>query len=313
MIYSVTLNPALDREYIVPELIPNVVLRANEVNIDFGGKGFNVSRVLAALNTANTALGFVGGKTGQVLMDGLEASGIATDFIRIGKETRTNTTIVQMNGGDHFKVNDPGPSITPRELEALLEKISGLLKEDDWWVLAGSLPPGIPDDIYGKMVNMIRSAGAKAVLDTSGAALKPGLQAGPYLIKPNTLEAASFMGGDGNSLAGLISMAKAFHQVGVHSVVISAGKGLALFSNGTRVWQAQPPNIEELNPTGAGDAMLAGIIYALVAGEPEENAFKWGIASGAAAAAKAGTGLPSRSEIVKLIQQVKVKEILNAI
>jgi 1-phosphofructokinase family hexose kinase len=313
MIYSVTLNPALDREYLVPDLIPNAVLRANEVHIDFGGKGFNVSRLLAALNTENMALGFVGGKTGQVLVDGLEASGIATDFIRIEKETRTNTSIVEMNGGNHYKVNEPGPVISPQELEALLEKISGLLKADDWWVLAGSLPPGVPTDIYGKMVKMIQSAGAKAVLDTSGTALKSGIQAGPYLIKPNVFEAASLTGGNGNSLAGLVSMAKAFHHLGVYSVAISAGKDLALYSNGTRVWQAQPPTIEEVNPTGAGDAMLAGIVYGLVAGESEQRAFTWGISAGAAAASKAGTGLPSRDEVVKLIEEVKVKEILNAI
>jgi len=269
--------------------------------------------LLAALKTENTALGFVGGKTGQVLVDGLKTSNIATDFIRIEKETRTNTSIVEMKGGDHYKVNEPGPTISPKEIEALLEKISGLLKADDWWVLAGSLPPGVPINIYGKIVKMIQSAGAKAVLDTSGQALKPGVEASPYLIKPNVFEAASLTGGNGNSIAGIVNMAKAFHQVGVSSVVISAGKDLALFSNGARMWQAQPPIIEEMNPTGAGDAMLAGIVYGLVAGESEDRAFKWGIAAGAAAASKEGTGIPSRNEVVKLIEEVKVKEILNAI
>ena len=313
MIYTVTLNPALDREYIVPDLIPNTVLRATEVHIDFGGKGFNVSRMLAALSTESTALGFVGGNTGQALVDGLKASGIATDFIRIAQETRNNTSIVEMNGDDHYKVNESGPVISPQEIEALMEKISHLLKAGDWWVLAGSLPPGIPTNIYEKMVKMIQSAGAKAVLDTSGKALKPGVVAGPYLIKPNAFEAASLTSGKGNSLADLVNMAKAIHQLGVSSVAISAGKDLALYSNGARTWQAQPPKIEEVNPVGAGDAMLAGIVYGLVVGEVEECAFSWGIAAGAAAAGKAGTGMPSRSEVAKLIEKVKVKEVLNAV
>lgn len=313
MIYTVTLNPALDREYIVPDLIPNSVLRATEVHVDFGGKGFNVSRMLVALGTESTALGFVGGHTGQALVDGLEASGILTDFIRIAEETRTNTSIVETNGDDHYKVNESGPMISPQEIEALIEKISHLLKAGDWWVLAGSLPPGIPTNIYEKFVKLIQSAGAKAVLDTSGEALKPGVMAGPYLIKPNVFEAASLTRGKGNSSDDLVNMAKNIHRLGVSSVAISAGKDLALYSNGIRTWQAQPPKIEEVNPIGAGDAMLAGIVYGLVDGKAEECAFSWGIAAGAAAAGKAGTGMPSRSEVVKLIEKVKVKEVWNAV
>ena len=105
MIYTVTLNPAVDREYIVPRLTPNTVLRATEVNIDFGGKGFNVSRMLHSLGIESTALGFLGGKAGQILEQGLTSIGIKTDFVHVAEETRTNTTIVEKEGRYHYKVN----------------------------------------------------------------------------------------------------------------------------------------------------------------------------------------------------------------
>lgn len=308
MIYSVTLNPALDREYIVPDLIPNTVLRATEVHIDFGGKGFNVSRMLAALSTESTALGFVGGNTGQILIDGLEASGISTDFIRIAQETRTNTSIVEMKGDDHYKVNETGPVISPQETEALMEKIHRLLKAGDWWILSGSLPPGVKTNIYARIIELVNREKAKAVLDTSGEALRIGCESGPFLVKPNLEEAIQITSRKPENTMDTEAIIKAIHQFGVENIVLSTGKERSILSDGKKRWSINPPKITEENPTGAGDAMLAAIVYQLNAGSTMQEAFRWGIASGTAAARLPGTGMAAREEVEKLLEKVEIRE-----
>jgi 1-phosphofructokinase family hexose kinase len=304
MIYTVTLNPALDREYVVPDLAISTVLRASAVNIDFGGKGFNVSRMLASLGKPSTALGFVGGNTGQVLADGLSKSGIEMEFLEICGETRTNTSIVETNGEEYFKVNEPGPVISGDEITKLLEKINQLAKEGDWWVLAGSLPPGVPLDIYRQIIGIINSRKGKAVLDTSGEPLKLGCGAGPYMIKPNVEEAAQITGLETDSPLNLNEMIAKIHAMGVNNIVLSAGEGNSRLSDGEHQWIGAPPHVIEKNPTGAGDAMLAAMVYQLEEKEPLVNAFKWGIACGSAAASQTGTGMPSLLMVEKLLKEV---------
>lgn len=309
MIYTLTLNPAVDREYVVSKLIANTVLRASEVHIDFGGKGFNVSRMLTALGVSNTALGFIGSNAGAFLEKGMASLGIATDFVHIAHETRTNTTIIETDGVDHYKVNESGPVISAAERDLLLDKVKALAKADDYWVLAGSLPPGVPIDFYRALITIIQSAGGKALLDTSGDALLAGVQTKPYLIKPNVFEANTLTGINGKSRADLLSMLSNIHAGGVGLVVISAGKDASLFSDGQRVLYGQPPQIEEGNPVGAGDAMLAGVLYGLVEKMDMADVFAWGIAAGSAAAGLPGTAMPTMDQVRSLLDQVQIEEI----
>lgn len=313
MIYTVTLNPAVDREYVVPKLVSNTVLRASEVHIDYGGKGFNVSRMLTAMGVGNTALGFIGSNAGAFLEEGMASLGISTDFVRIAHETRTNTTIVETNGQTHYKVNESGPAISNEERNLLKQKIMESAKPGDWWVLAGSLPPGIPDNFYQELIGIIQSAGAKAILDTSGQALLSGVKAKPYLIKPNVYEASTLTGISGNSLDNLIAMLKSIHASGVSMIVISAGKDTSIFSDGDMVWYASPPKIEEANPVGAGDAMLAGVLFGLYNGFENAESFAWGIAAGSAAAVKTGTGMPTKEEVENLKKIIEIEEIEHAL
>ena len=309
MIYTVTLNPAVDREYLVPRLTPNTVLRATEVNIDFGGKGFNVSRMLHFLGIENTALGFIGGKAGQILEQGLTSIGIKTDFVHVAEETRTNTTIVGKEGRDHYKVNQSGAFVTQQELDQFFRKVTTLINKDDWWILAGSLPPGVPNDTYQQLIQLVQSGGAKAVLDTSGKALSLGINASPFLIKPNIFEAQMLTGITNKSMDAMIEMINIILAKGVPLVSISAGKDFSLFSTGCNVWKAVPPDIQEANPIGAGDAMLAGMIYGLSTGLSEKESFAWGIAAGSAAAANPGTRMPAIIEVRKLLEKVKIDQI----
>src|SRR5512134_62780 len=146
MIYTLTLNPAVDRELTVPALEFDSVLRATESRVDFGGKGFNVSRLINGMNATSTAVGFLGGRAGELLQDGLQSLGIGTDFVWVPGETRTNVSIVTQSHDHYLKANEKGPLVDEAKQKELLEKIDSLAKPGDWWVLAGSLPPGVTDN-----------------------------------------------------------------------------------------------------------------------------------------------------------------------
>ena len=308
MIYTVTLNPALDRELTVPKITFDDVLRASMLRVDYGGKGFNVSRALAALGAESTALGFVGGRTGQRISDGLAALKIPTDFVEISGETRTNISIVSQSQPNHIKVNEAGPVVSAAEETALLEKVKSLARPRDWWVLSGSLPPGASPDIYARIIRAVQTAGAKAILDTSGTPLRFGCQAGPFLAKPNAVEAAE--------LTGIRQIAtrpqavtEAVQKMGVSHVLISMGKDGAIFSDGAQLWLAQSPKITEQNPIGAGDSSVAGLVWGLSRGLAWPDTLRWSMACGAATASLAGTSVGPPELVEELLAQVTVRPL----
>lgn len=306
MIYTLTLNPALDRELSVPEITFNHVLRSNTLRVDYGGKGFNVSRALAALHVESVAVGFIGGLTGQRIADGLNKAGIGTDLVQIAGETRTNISIVSQSQAHHIKVNERGPVITATEQDMLLRKIGDLAAVGDWWVLSGSLPPGVRPAIYAEIIKTVQAAGARVLLDTSGPPLRYGCETGPFLAKPNIVEAAELTGMPLNSPDEAGEAVRAIHALGVKNVLISLGKAGALLSDGETVWLAKPPEIEEHNPVGAGDAMVGGFMGALYHNLALVDALRWGIASGTAAASLNGTAMGSKEFVESLVEQVEV-------
>lgn len=309
MIYTVTLNPALDRELTVPAIEYDAVLRATEVRIDYGGKGFNVSRALCALGERSVALGFLGGLTGQRFVEGLPNLGIAVDFVEIKDETRTNISIVTTNRSRYLKVNEPGPEISRAEQAALLEKIKGLAKAGDWWVLSGNLPRGVPADFYAQMIDLVQMAGGRVILDTSGAPLKHGCEARPFLVKPNAEEAAELTGLSISTPDTAREAVRAITRLGTQNVFMSFGKLGALLFDGERAWFAAAPTIEEKNPIGAGDCAVAGLTWGLSRNLSAAEALRWGVASGSAAASLAGTTVGDYALVSALVERVEVKPL----
>lgn len=313
MIYTLTLNPAVDKEHTVPHLVMDEVLRAASTRVDHGGKGFNVSRMLKVLGTSSTSVGLVGGHNGALLRDGLESAGIRTDFVQLNGETRTNVSIVDKALAHYIKVNETGPMVSAGEIASLMTKIESRLKPDDWWVLAGSLPPGIPDDIYARIIHIIQEGGARVVLDSSGEPLRLGCQAGPYLAKPNACEASQITGKPVETVEEMALITPELLAMGIRVVVISAGKKGALLSDGKQQWFGHTPVIEEHNPVGAGDAMVAGMVWRLAQGEEPSTALRWGLACGAAAASQPGTGMASKAIIESLFPKTILELMNNAI
>jgi 1-phosphofructokinase family hexose kinase len=306
MIYTVTLNPALDRQLTVPDLVFDEVLRATAMRIDYGGKGFNVSRALAALGAESVALGFVGGKTGEKLEVGLASLGITTCLTQVAEETRTNVSIVAENAAHHIKVNELGPAIAPVEQDTLTARVDDLARRGDWWVLSGNLPPGVSDTIYADLIQRIHSAGARAILDTSGAPLRYGCEAGPFVAKPNAREVGELTGMRVRTPGAARVAAQAVHALGVRIVLVSLGKTGALLFDGESTWMAEPPEIEERNPIGAGDASVAGLVWGLDKGLPLPDVLRWSMACGAAAASLDGTAMGSYTMVEALVQRVRI-------
>lgn len=309
MIYTVTLNPAVDRELTINEFVFDTVLRASEARVDCGGKGFNVSRMLAALGAKSVALGFGGGKAGQLLAEALADLGIETAFTWIEGETRTNVSILTEQHDRYLKVNESGPTVSEAAQTALLGQMAQLIQPGDWWVLAGSLPPSVPQTIYANMVALIQSGGGQAILDTSGAALVAGCGERPFLIKPNDTEASNLSGLPIKNPEEAVAGARAVQALGPQNVVISLGKAGAIFSDGQSAWLASSPTIQERNPIGAGDSMVGGLVYGLSQGMVVAEALRWGIACGAATASLAGTAVGSPESVKTLLEQVKIKEL----
>lgn len=309
MIYTVTLNPAVDRELVVDEIAFDTVLRASGWRVDCGGKGFNVARMLQSLGTASVALGFAAGKTGERLNDQLQALGIETGFIWVNGETRTNVSIVTADHRHYVKVNEPGPTISVEDLGKLMQKVRELASPGDSWVLAGSLPPGVPTSIYADMITILQSAGAQVFLDTSDEALRLACQVNPFLIKPNAEEARELTGLAINTPAEIAAAGKAIQAMGAGNVIISLGKQGALLVNGQRAWLAKSPEIVERNPIGAGDSMVAGLVWGLSQGHDMPEALRRGIACGAATASQGGTSVGSLDQVNALLTQVTLSEV----
>lgn len=309
MIFTLTLNPAVDREYTVTSLEFDSVSRAIDSRLDYGGKGFNVSRLLKGMMTPSTAVGFLGGNTGRVLEAGLKSLGIDSDFVWVAGETRTNTSIVTKSHERYIKVNEKGPFVDEDKQKELLEKISSLAKQGDWWVLAGSLPPGIGTDFYAQAVSRLNEQNARAILDTSEEPLRLGCGANPYLVKPNLEEAKALTGHSLNTTKDIVAAAAAICNLGAQNVVISMGKAGALLHNTDCTWLAHSPKVRERNPIGAGDSLVGGLVWALVQGFDLRDALGWGVASGAATASLDGTEVGSRLLIEEMYSQVQFERV----
>lgn len=309
MIYTVTPNPSLDRTLAVGTLTPGSLHRAELVRTDLGGKGINVSRALQALGIPSCIIGFVGGPTGRTLREGLQEDGYKTVFIEVGGDTRQTITLFDRSRGEYTKINEVGPVISQAELGSLQAVVEAFAQPGDFWAFCGSLPPGAPDDSYARLITQVQQAGGRAFLDASGAALRMGMRARPFAIKINDAEAAELLGrilGDKGALALAASEIAGW---GVPLTAITCGaEGCVLCMNGECV-AAEPQKIVSRSAVGAGDAALAGLLWALVDGCDAEETARRMVACGAAAAAQEGTGVGDLDQVKEIAHMVRVRKV----
>ena len=310
MIYTITLNPALDRTIWIQKVRDDVSNRILEEKSFAGGKSVDVSKVLKNLGVDNIALGFVGGFAGRELEGRLLNEGIETDFVRVSGETRTNIIIHETDTGKQLAFNARGPEIKPDELMQFIEQLEKL-PCGDVVAIGGSIPLGVSPEIYRKIISLVKKCQAKVVLDVDGEALRQGIKALPNVIKPNIHELSELAGRELNGLDDVVSAARSINQQGVEIVLVSMGaKGMLLVSDGQQ-YLAVPPNVNVESTIGAGDSSVAGFVFGLVQGRDLKQCLIYAVAAGTATTLRQGTALCQKDDFERIVPQVSITDLLE--
>lgn len=309
MIGTVTINPSIDQHILIDKLTKDDAIRAREIRRDPGGKGINVSRVVKELGGDTVAFGISGGCAGYMLRSLMVERDIVFESIEVPEETRINVILTDRSDRTQTRISAPGPWMGLAEVDQLINVIIQVEPFPTWWVLGGSLPPGVPDDFYARLITQLKQRGANCLLDADDAALKLGVQARPYLIKPNEHEFARLVGRELPNESALIEAAQELIEAGVGIVAITLGRKGALVVARDQAFRATSPAVEVKSKVGAGDSFLAGCVLALSRGESLETAIRLGIAAGTAAVMSEGTQLCRREDVERLVPQVTIEPV----
>ena len=282
MVYTVTFNPALDYIVRVRDFRTGETNRTESDELQWGGKGINVSTVLRNLGVENAALGFLAGFTGRALDQGLRDAGIRTDFIWLEEGlTRVN---VKIKADQETEINGAGPAIPAAALEELFAKLDRL-QSGDVLVLAGSIPTSLPDDIYQRILARLANREILTAVDATGRLLRAVLPYHPFLIKPNSAELGELFGRALNGDAEIEDCARRLQTEGARNVLVSmAGDGSLLLDETGSVHRLGVPAGTVCNSVGAGDSMVAGFLAGWLEHGDYTLAHRLGTAAGAATA-----------------------------
>jgi 6-phosphofructokinase 2 len=309
MIATVTLNPSLDRIVTVEELVMDEANRWTSSRRDPGGKGINVSRVIHELGGKTVAYGFIGGIDGETLKHLLRLQGVTFDFTPIKGEIRSNFIITDLATRHQTRIDAPGPHIMRHELQKLVQKVKNISPKPDFLVLAGSVPPEVPDNIYRQLIEAAHNNGIKTVLDADNKWLKEGIKAKPNIIKPNVHEAEELLGKHLRSETAIVKALKLLIDSGIEVAVISRGKEGLIATNGDEVLKAIPPKVRVRSTVGAGDSTIAGLVLKLNEGLGIDKACRWAVAAGTAATLTPGTELCRREDVERILPEVKIRKL----
>ena len=307
MIYTVTLNPALDKTATVPGFAVDEVNRVTGLREDPGGKGINVSKVISKLGGQSRALALLGGSTGSKIGALLNEEGIDVWRFEANGETRTNLKVVDPVLGTNTDINEPGPEVTIAQLDTLLHALTERLAEGDVVVLSGSLPKGAPVATYAAWTRACAEAGAKVFLDADGEALSHGLGAVPYLAKPNEHELSRLLGRQLGEVSEIATAARQLALQGVARVVVSMGGAGAVMVSGDTVLLARSPKVRVGSTVGAGDSVVAALAFAEERGMGLEDTARLAMATGAANVMQSGTQAAEREQVDALLGRVEIE------
>lgn len=312
MILTVTLNAAIDRTIAVPNFHQGHRHRAVEARTFAGGKGVNVARALKLLDRPVIATGLAGGPTGARLMEQLAEESILTDFTWIGDESRTNIAVVDPTSGEQTEINERGPEVTGEELERFLEKLVYLAGGAKLCAIAGSLPPSVPPEFCGRMIDSLKELGVDSIVDTEGEALHESLRAGPAVITPNEAEAEETVGHEFNDREEKLAGVRSLIELGAAEAIITSERGcVAVAGSGDarRAYEVTAPELEPVSTVGSGDAFLAGYVAARFDDAAPRDCLAYGVATGAESTQHFGAGTVDRSEVEDLLDSVEIADL----
>ena len=303
-IVTVTFSPSIDKSFATPELVPDKKLRCSAPHLDPGGGGINVARAIKILGGEATAVFPSGGYTGKQFNHLLEDEGVPVMIIESTNETRENIVVVDQSKNLQYRFGMPGTELKEDEWKAILHAIDAM-DDIEYLVCSGSLPPRVPEDIYAQLAFMAKRKGAKCIVDTTGRPLKLAIEAGLYLIKPNLGELSAFAGKDFLRIEDAKKIAFEIVSSGLCEViVVSMGaEGAMLVTKDTSEIYSSP-KVERKSTVGAGDSMVAGIVYSLSLNKSLLEAVRYGIVCGTAATMNPGTELCRKEDVEALMSKV---------
>lgn len=310
MIVTVTVNPSVDHAIFLDRLKLHDTNRVKRTETDAGGKGVNLARVAAELGVDVIATGFLGGGSGAYVRKVLDQQGVRHDFVELEAETRINFSVEEGSDEPPTTFNEPGPTISPENLEELLERCRNLAPRAKWATIGGSLPPGIPPDFFKTLGNLFHEAGLRVALDADAEALRQGLEARPDFIKPNAKEAERLLGVTIASPDDAIVAARKLRSnlADDAMVVLSMGEDGAVMACQEGLWIGRSPKVDARSTIGSGDSLIGAMLWAIEQGTSLEDSFRWGIAAGAATATTDGSEIARRPVIEKLLRDVVIQQ-----
>lgn len=308
MVITVTLNPALDKTLTIENFKLGAVNRVSNIRYDIGGKGINVSKVLKNFNVDSVCTGFLGGIWESYFIEELNNRKISSKFIHINESTRTNTKVVDSVNKVYTDINEAGPSIKNKELEDFIKTFSDLCKKDDIVVLSGGVSPSVPSNIYGELIKIAKEKGAVTILDAEGELLEKGIKEKPDIIKPNIHELKKLMNLDEEKEETIIEASKKLINYGIKKVLVSLGDKGAVYVTENKVLKCDGLKVTVKSTVGAGDSMVAALVYSIIKNFSDEYTLKFANASGAASVTLEGTEACTLEQVDKLIDKVIVKE-----
>ena len=309
MIYTVTLNPALDKTIRISDFKIGNVCRVEETRMDAGGKGINVSKVIDSLGGSSIAMGIVGGSTGRYIKEALDDLAISHDFQETKSLTRTNLKIVDSLRLTNTDINEAGPPVTEQILQQVWQKICDRVTQGDMVVFAGKNPPGTPDDLLAKWIMELKEKGARVAVDTCAIAMKIAVAAGPTIIKPNVTELEELCECSLDTESAIVVAAQNLVANGVGNVVVSMGAEGALFVTEQGVWRAEGAKVVAESTVGAGDSMLASVLLDMEEGRGWEEIAARAVAVSAAKVMCTGTQPGDYEDVMAILPHVKVHQL----
>ena len=309
MIFTLTLNPAMDKTVVIENFTSGGVNRIQSLRVDVGGKGINVSKCLKSLSCKSTAAAFWGGAAGQRGIDFLHENGIGSLAVTVSEDTRTNLKIIDPARHENTDINEPGPTISKENMEELIHKLDEAIVPGDILILSGSIPKGCDHSIYHDLITRYQAKGAKVYLDADGENFRLGITASPALIKPNIDELNRHLNADLTEISEIAAAAREFLKLGIHEVVVSLGGDGALLVKEGLCLKADGLQVPVLSTVGAGDSMVAALACGAEKGLTDEQRLKLAIAISAASVMCSGTQAPEAEQIEKLYHQVIIREV----
>ena len=306
MILCLNLNAAIDKTVVVSSFEINKIHRPESLVALAGGKGCNVARALKTLGEKPVVSGWVGGFAGQYIEKELHREEIQTDFIHTDFESRTCTSILDRENQTMTEIYELGESIPLEKIDELQNHIAAILGKYKAITLSGSLPPGVPSDFYGELIEIARRENVLTFLDTSGDALCKGIEARPFFVKPNETEAKSILGFKSNDTLDFVQAAAEISKRYSTNVLLSMGAKGAIAAKAGATFMVQGPSVEAKSAVGSGDCMLAGLVHGFLQGLSFEGSVNCAVAAGTANTLVIGAGQFNIEDYERLRGQVRI-------